>query len=125
MLRNSLNRSLVIGTFEYNKKGMSTYTEANNSHDVLAAIHLMTLLLLEDFLISGELSQVSDSQIKVMKLSSHPVFDGQSTNHNSFGRADKKFSQFVIDFLSVQLFFNDWYPFSTQFAPSPFAKAGP
>jgi hypothetical protein len=25
-------------------------------------------------------------------------------------------------FISVQLFFNNWYPFLTQFAPSPFAK---
>jgi hypothetical protein len=35
---------------------------------------------------------------------------------------NKKFAWFVIDFISVQLVFNNWYPFSTQFAPSPFAK---
>ncbi len=35
---------------------------------------------------------------------------------------NKKFAWFVIDFISVQLVFNKWYPFSTQFAPSPFAK---
>jgi hypothetical protein len=35
---------------------------------------------------------------------------------------NKKFALFVIDFISVQLVFNNWYPFSTQFAPSPFAK---
>jgi hypothetical protein len=35
---------------------------------------------------------------------------------------NKKFARFVIDFISVQLVFNNWYPFSTQFAPSPFAK---
>jgi hypothetical protein len=64
MLRNSLNQHLVIGTFEFNKKGTSTYTNTNNSCDVLAAFHLMTLLLLEDFLVSGELSKVSNSQMK-------------------------------------------------------------
>jgi hypothetical protein len=31
----------------------------------------------------------------------------------------------VIDFISVQLLFNNWNPFSTQFAPSPFAKQAP
>jgi hypothetical protein len=35
---------------------------------------------------------------------------------------NKKFARFVIDFISVQLVFHNWYPFSTQFAPSPFAK---
>jgi hypothetical protein len=63
--------------------------------------------------------------MKVLKLSSHPAFDGKSTNHNSFGHVNKKFSWFVIDFLFVQLVFNNWYPFSTQFAPSPFAKQVP
>ncbi len=35
---------------------------------------------------------------------------------------NKKFARFVINFISVQLVFNNWYPFSTQFALSPFAK---
>jgi hypothetical protein len=125
MLCNSLNQRLVIGAFEFNKKGLSTYTKANNSRDVVAALHLMLLLLLKDFLYSGELLQVSNSQRKVLKLSSHPVVDGQSTNHNSFEWVKKKISRSVIDFLSVQLVFNNWYPFSTQFAPSPFAKQVP
>jgi hypothetical protein len=98
MLRNSLNQHLVIGTFEFKKKGTSTYTDANNSRDVPAALQLMTLLLLEDFLVSSELSQVSNSQMKVLKLSSHPAVDGQSTNHNSFGQVNKKISWFVIVF---------------------------
>jgi hypothetical protein len=35
---------------------------------------------------------------------------------------NKRFARFVIDFISVQSLFNNWYPFPTQFAPSPFAK---
>jgi hypothetical protein len=115
----------VNGLFEFHKKGASTYNKANNSCDVLAALHMMTLLLLEDFLVSGQLSQVCNSQMKVLKLSSCPAVDGQSTNHNLFEQVNKKFSWFVIDFLSVQLVFNNWYSFSTQFAPSPFAKQVP
>ncbi len=96
-----IESTLVISMFEFNEKGMSTYTDANNSGDVLAALYLMTLLLLENFLVSCELIQVFDSQMKVLKLSSPPAVDGQSTNHNSFGCVHKKISWFVIDFLSV------------------------
>jgi hypothetical protein len=39
-----------------------------------------------------------------------------------FGQVNKKFVWFVINFISVQLVFNNWYLFLTQFAPSPFAK---
>jgi hypothetical protein len=48
--------------------------------------------------------------------------NAQPTNHNLFGRVNKKFALFVIDFISVQLVFNNWYPFLTQFGPSSFAK---
>jgi hypothetical protein len=122
MLHDSLNQHLVIGLFEFHKEGASTYTEANNSCDVLASLHLMIFLQLEDFLVCGHLSHICDSQMKVLKLSSYPSVDGQPINHNLFGQVNKKFSWFVIDLISVQLFFNTLYPFSTQFAPSPFAK---
>ncbi len=96
----------------------STCTEANNSQDVLAALHLMVMLQLEDFLACANLSHICNSQMKFLKMSSN----GQLTNHNLFGQVNKKFAWFVINFISVQLVFNNWYPFSTQFAPSPFAK---
>ncbi len=76
------------------------------------------MLQLEDFLVCGKLSHICDSQMKFLKMSSN----GQLTNLNLFGQVNKKFARFVIDFISVQLVFNNWYPFSTQFAPSPFAK---
>jgi hypothetical protein len=56
--------------------------------------------------------------MKFLKMSSN----GQLINHNSFGGVNKKFARFVINFISVQLVFNNWYPFLAQFAPSPFAK---
>jgi hypothetical protein len=112
----------MIGLFEFHKKGASTYTKANNSCDVLAALHLIVLLQLEDFWVCGHLTHICNSQMKFLKMSSCSSVDGQSTNHNSFGWVNNKFAWFVIDFISVQLVFNNWYPFSTQFAPSPFAK---
>jgi hypothetical protein len=118
MLRDSNNQHLLIGLFHFQKKAASTYTEANNSQDVLAALHLMVMLQLEDFLVCGKLSHICDSQMKVLKITSN----GELTNHNLCGQVNKKFARFVIDFISVQLVFNNWCPFSTQFASSPFAK---
>ncbi len=89
----------------------------NNSQDVLAALHLMVMLQLENFLVCGNLSHICNSQMRFLKMSSN----GQLTNHNSFGRVNKKFARFIIDFISVQLVFNSWYPSLTRFAPSPFA----
>ncbi len=118
MLQDSNNQRLLIGLFQFHKKVASTYTKANNSRDVLAALHLMVMLQLEDFLVCGNLSHICNSQMKFLKMSSN----GQLTNHNLFGQVNKKFAWFVIDFISIQWVFNNWYPFLTQFAPSPFAK---
>jgi hypothetical protein len=118
MLRDSNNQHLLIGLFQFHKKVASTYSKANNSWDELAALHLMVMLQLEDFLVCGKLSHICNSQMKFLKMSSN----SQLTNHNLFGRVNKNFAWFVIDLISVQLVFNNWYPFSTQFAPSPFAK---
>jgi hypothetical protein len=118
MLQDSNNQHLTIGLFQFHKKAVSTYTKVNNSCDVLAALHSMVLLQLEDFLVCGNLSHICNSQIKFLKISSN----GQLTNHNSFGQVNKKFGWFVIDFISVLLVFNNWHLFLNQFAPSPFAK---
>ncbi len=67
MLQDSDYHRLMIGLFQFHKKGASTYTDANNSHDVLAALHLMILLQLEDFLVCGHLSHICDSRMKFLK----------------------------------------------------------
>ncbi len=81
MLRDSNNQCLLICLFQFHKKAASTYTKANNSWDVLAALHLMVMLQLEDFSGCGIVSHICDSQMKFLKMSSK----GQLTNHNSFG----------------------------------------
>jgi hypothetical protein len=103
MLRDFNNQNLTIGLFQFHKKTVSTYTKAINSCDVFAALHLMVLLQLEVFLVCGHLSHICDSQMKFLKMSSN----GQLTNHNLLGRVNKKFTWFVIDFISVQLVFNN------------------
>ena len=56
-----------------------------------------------------------------IKESSTPSSNHQPINSNSFGRVNKTFARFVIDFLAVQLVFNNWFPFKCQNAPSPYA----
>jgi hypothetical protein len=56
MIHNAANHCLVIGTLEFKKNSEVTYTTTNNSRDVLAALQLMTMLQLEDFVITGEFS---------------------------------------------------------------------
>ncbi len=61
MLKDSNNQCLLIDLFQFHKKAASTYNEANNSWDVLAALHLMVMLQLEDFLVCGKLSHIYDN----------------------------------------------------------------
>jgi hypothetical protein len=63
--------------------------------------------------------------MNIIKSTRRPGPDCQPLNNNSFGRVNKKFCRFVIDFLSVQLVFNYWYLFASQFAPAPFSKQTP
>jgi hypothetical protein len=59
--------------------------------------------------------------MKLIKDSSAPNIAGPISS-NSFGKVNKKFCPFVIDMLSVQLVFDNWYPFASQSAPSPYVK---
>jgi hypothetical protein len=121
---NDKNQHLVIGAHEFRSHGSQTFTEANHFHDVLAALGLMLELMLEPYSVSSEDSCVTDSLMKILKDSSAPKIAGP-TSINSFGSVNKFFCRFVIDMLSVQLVFNNWYPFSAQSVPPPYVKDVP
>jgi hypothetical protein len=119
-IRYSQNRRLVIGAYHFTTCSSQTYIQANNSRDVLAGLYLISILLLENFTERGEFSRITDSLMLQIKESSSPTGDLQSINCNSFGRVNRAFGRFVIDFLAVQLVFNNWFPFKCQTAPSPY-----
>ena len=77
-------------------------------------------LQLEASLITPERSQIYDTRMKYLKDNSAPDMCNSTIEGNSFGRVNKKFFRFVIDMISVQLVFNNWYPFLSQYAPAPF-----
>jgi hypothetical protein len=121
---NDKNHSLIIGAHTLRIQGESTFTEANHFRDVLAAVGLMLDLMLEPYSVLSSDSWVTDSLMKLIKDSSAPDIAGP-ISPNSFRKVNKKFCCFVIDMLSVQLVFDNWYPFASQSAPSPYVKDTP
>jgi hypothetical protein len=113
---------LVIGAYHFTTRADKKFIEANNSRDVLAGLSLMSSLLLENYNKRGHFSRISDTLMEQIKESSTPTSNRQPINLNSFGRVNKTFACFVIDFLAVQLVFNNWFPFKCQNAPSLYVR---
>jgi hypothetical protein len=121
---NDKNQFLVIGAHSFRSQGSKTFTEANHFRDVFAALGLMLELMLEPFSVSSQDSHVTDFLMKCLKDSSAPDI-ASPTSSNSLGWVNKKFCHFVIGMLSVQLVFNNCYPFTAQSVPSPYIKETP
>ncbi len=121
---NDKNHVLIIGAHTLGTQGSATFMDSNHFCDVFAALGLMLDLMLEPYFVLASDSWVTDSLMKLIKDSSAPKIAGPISS-NSFGKVNKKFCCFVIDMLSVQLVFNNWYPFASQSAPSPYVKDTP
>jgi hypothetical protein len=85
-------------------------------------LYLLSFLHLEDYHVTKTHTTVVDTAMLRIKMSSDPPVNEQPINVNSFGRVNKKLCRFIIDYVSLQVVFNNWYPFSTQVAPAPYAK---
>ncbi len=121
---NDNNYVLIIGAHTLHTQGSATFTEAIHFRDVFVALGLMLDLMLEPYSVLSSDSQVTNSPMKLIKDSSAPDIAGPISS-NSFGKVNKKFLCFVIDMLSVQLVFDNWYPFASQSVPSPYVKDNP
>ncbi len=121
---NDKNHVLIISAHTLRTQGSVTFTEANHFRDVFAALGLMLDLMLEPYSVLSSDSWVTNSLMKLIKDSSAPEIAGRISS-NSFRKVNKKFCPFVIDMLSVQLVFDDWYPFASQSTPSPYVKDTP
>ncbi len=109
-VKSNQNVPLIIGSHILRSKGEGTVTESNHFCDVFAALRLMLNLMLEHFSVPSKKSCITNSLMKLIKESSAPNIAGRMIS-NSFVKVNKKFCCFVIDMLSVQLVFNNWYPF--------------
>ena len=100
---------LVVGDFHFAKREVEGFTASNECRDVFAAMELSEKLLLEEHSVHKSYSNISDSLMKLIKMTSSPGPDDGPINNNSFGRVNKKFIRFFIDMLSLQLAFDNWY----------------
>ena len=89
-IRDGNNNRLSIGGFSFKKKGISSYTEANNARDVIAMLYLMSFLQLEDYHVTTAHSTVTDTAMLRIKNSSEPTANEQPININLFGSVNKK-----------------------------------
>jgi hypothetical protein len=100
---------LVIGKFHFTEREVEGFTASNECRDVFAAMELSWKLLLGEHSVHDSYSQISDSLMKLIKMTSSPGPDDGPIYNNSFGRVNKKFICFFIDMLSLQLAFDNWY----------------
>ncbi len=108
-IKDEHGRHLVIGEFRFTKRQFEGFTASNKCRDVFAAMELSGKLLLEDHSVHDSYTNICDSLMKVIKMTSAPSHDNGPINNNSFGRVNKKFIRFFIDMLSLQLAFDKWY----------------
>lgn len=116
---------MIIGQYHFSRKQNEGFVASDEARDVLAAIELSTKLLLEERNVHNSHSRLNDSLMKFIKTTSATDPDHGAINNNSFGRVKKKFVCFFIDMLSLQLVFDNWYPFAAQVAPLPYSKSTP
>jgi len=67
-----------------------------------------------------ETSMVSDSLMQYLKDNSDVGSSGVPISFNAFGKVNVAFAHFVVDMISAQLVFDNWYPFLAQQVPAPY-----
>lgn len=113
-------RVLCIGRYQFKKRLPQTYTDTIHVRDVLAALTLMINLSLVASTVTDETSMVTDTLMQYLKDNSDAGNSGAPISCNAFGKVNVAFARFVVDMISVQLVFNNWYPFLAQQVPAPF-----
>ena len=86
--------TLYIGDITY-KKYSTPYTECVFPHDIMTALTLLSYLYLENHSVNEENSNLRDSAMVLIKSTS------ETLHHNSFGRVNKMFVHFVIDYIAL------------------------
>ena len=91
---------LHFGILRYNNSHASTFRERVKPRVVKAALVLLTYLRLEHHTVED--SMLFDSAMLLIKDSS----EGAGVHYNSFGKPNRMFAWFVIDFLSILILFD-------------------
>ncbi len=67
-VKDAHERCLVIGEFHFTRKEVEGFTASNECWDVFAAMELSGKLLLEDHSVHDSYTQISDSMMKLIKM---------------------------------------------------------
>ena len=114
-------RKFAIGVDFFNKDS-EYYTKNNTPTDVFGALKFMMSASLEHHSVSDEHSSLIDEQLVSIKRSSFPK-DNRTPDFihtNCFGKPNKIFCRFVIEYLSMSLFFDYWGEHSASSGPAPY-----
>ena len=112
------NLQLAIGEYIYTRTE-GRFTDEVVCRDVMGALVLSMNLQLENFTNKKNVS--SDSSMFWIKKTTI----NQGIHVNSFGRVNKSFCQFAIDFLSMLLVFDAWSSHVSQTVPAPHVTGAP
>ena len=80
----------------------------------MLSLILMLKLQLEHHSVPPEDSIIDDSCMLEIKSLSHPDVAGTVIHQNSISKVNTTFNKFVINYLSIQFLFDNWYPFAAQ-----------
>ncbi len=109
--------SLHIGVMTY-KKYSTPYTKCVFPRDIMTALTLVSYLYLENHSVNEEDSNLRDSAMVLIKSTSK----NETLHHNSFGRVNKMFVLFVIDYIALSLLTDAYVVHKTGVSPAPYAN---
>jgi hypothetical protein len=98
------------------------YTENNSPADVFGALNFMMSASLEHHSVADDNSSLVDTLLVKIKQSSFPKDHRtpECIHANCFGKPNKLFCRFVIEYIAMSLFFDFWGEHSAASAPAPF-----
>ena len=112
------NKKLMIGEYKFSRR-YGRYIDHVVCRDLFGVLILMMNLQLENW--NNKKNRSTDSAMLKIKKSTI----GHDIHVNSFGKVNKTFCQFVVDFFSMALVFDAWSSHLSQFAPAPYVSDVP
>ena len=115
------SQKFAIGADSFNKDS-KYYTKENTPTDVFGALMFMMSASLEHPSVSDEHSSLIDEQLVSIMRSSYPK-DNRTPkliHTNCFGKPNKIFCRFVIEYIAMSLFFDYWGEHSASSGPAPY-----
>jgi hypothetical protein len=106
------NDGFVLKRAKFKKYNAPGFLKFALPQEIQAMLSLLPKLYLESHLVPQDKTYLVDSCMLEIKASSHQDIAGSDIHANSFQRANTTFTKFVIDYLSIALLFDNWYPFA-------------